>query len=167
MKKLFVILSLIFLALPAFAEYIPIPANRQAEYKAEIEKYVNYKYKYTIKKINRIYAQANGKYQKVLKNHDTYMDFATSNYESAIFYPILDLFSDMIKITKKYVNIPNGIPATDCTGALYDFLEPYLKNNNINTKTIDNLSKYARNKQKEIEQYYDNTHKLVYPNDNY
>ena len=44
MKKYLLILLLIIFSLPAFAEYKPIPAERSAEYKAEIEQVTNNKY---------------------------------------------------------------------------------------------------------------------------
>ena len=167
MKKLIIILALILFALPVFAEYKPIPVERRAEYKAEIEQIINNKYLPIKKEIDNTYSEATIKYYAVMKNKSLYESFTDSFYDNAVFNPIFYLFSDMLKITQKYVNIKNDIPPTDYTGALYDFLDPYFKDNNISTVKIDELSEYARTRQIKIEQYYINAHKFVYPNDDY
>jgi hypothetical protein len=168
MKKfvLFIFLFLVF-SLPAFADYKPIPKELSKQYKYEIEKLINKKYNPTIKEINRISKNAEKMYMKVLKNKDLYIDFATKNYDTNIFVPIFDMLSDIITITQKYTNSELKVPATDFSGALYDFLDSYFIDNNIDTSKIDELSAYARNKQIKIEQYYDKAHKFIYPNDNY
>ena len=167
MKKVILIILAIIFITPAFAEYKPIPPDLSKKYKAEIEQKINNEYGSTQQKINSIYNEATKDYKKVFKNKETYMDFASSNYDIHIFIPIFDLLSDLIDITNKYVDIKNEIPATDFSGTLYDFLQPYFDDNKIDTHKIDKLSKNARKKQKRIEYYYDNTHKFIYPNDNY
>ena len=168
MKKLFILfVSFIFLCLPAFAEYKPIPDNLKEQYKNEVEQTINNKYKTILKQIDNIHTDAKNKYLIVKKNKDTYIDFAAANFDTAVFTPIFDLLSDIISITQKYTDLEPNIPATDYTGALYDFLDPYFSDNNIDTSKIDNLSKYARKKQIKIEKYYEKAHKFIYPNDNY
>lgn len=162
MKNLFIILCLLFLSLPAFADYKPIPISDSYKYKTEVERYIDNNYKYTLKNIDQIYSKSIISYKKVLKNKNNYIAFTDAFYDQAIFYPIFNMFSDIIKITNKYVNLSNDIPATDSTGILYNFLEPYFKDNGINTQKIDALSKYAHNKQIQIEKYYKNAHNFIY-----
>ena len=168
MKNLFLtIVLLISFCLPTWAEYKPIPKELSIQYKNEVEQIINNKYKIIISQINHIHTDAKNQYIMVKKNKDTYIDFATANFDTAVFIPIFDLLSDIITITRKYSDLEQNIPATDYTGALYDFLDPYFKDNNINTSKIDNLSEYARKKQIKIEKYYENAHKFIYPHEKF
>ena len=167
MKKIIIIIFLIFLAIPTFAEYKPIPKELSKQYKIEVEKIINIKYNKTQKKISSIYKKATKDYKKVFKDKNTYIDFASSNYDITIFSPIFYLLSDIIALTNKYVDIKDDIPHTDFSGTLYDFLQPYFDDNNINTLKINTLSKNAREKQKQIEYYYETAHKFIYPSNNY
>ena len=168
MKKLLILFTILFsFCLSAYAEYKPIPKELSNQYKAEIEIFVNGNYKSTKTDIDNIYNDAKKSYKKIFKDKDSYIDFATSNYDMIIFTPIFDLFSGMVSITQQYVNIKDNTPATDFSGALYDFLDPYFCDNIIDTTKIDKLSQYARNKQQKIEKYYEKAHKFIYPNEKY
>lgn len=169
MKKILVVIYLILFALPCFAEYKPIPKNLSAQYKAEITKTIDKEYPKAIKQVDKIHNEAYQKYLKVLENPkdmDVYMDFATNNYDSAIDTPEFYLFKKLINITNKYILLnKDEIPPVDYSGALYDFMEPYFKDNNIDTSKIDDLAKYSNQCYHEIEEYYDKSHRVVYPNE--
>ena len=158
MKKLFVILSLIFLALPAFAEYIPIPANRQAEYKAEIEKIIISDYSHAKKNIDKISKKSSHIYNIFLK-HPTNQTLRNKciielqQLEYTIDVPIFDLFVKLINTTKKYVNISKDVPSTGYYVELWKFMQPYFNDCNIDTKNIDSLSELATMQGKIIEKY--------------
>ena len=165
MKKFFVIICLIFLSIPSWAEYKPIPKELSKQYKAEVEQIILNKSKATKQEINNIFKNARKSYYSGLKNNELYMDFATSNYDTAVFSPIFDLFTDIIAVTEKYADIRKEIPATDSYGTLYGFLKPYFLDNNINLSEISILFKYAESKHKQVEKYYNNAHKIIYPNE--
>ena len=168
MKKILILFTVLFtFCLSAFAEYKPIPKELSKQYKTEMELFINGNYKSTKTDIDNIYNDAKKSYKKIFKDKDSYIDFATSNYDMIIFTPVFDLFSDMVSITQKYVNIKDNAPATDFSGALYYFLEQYFCDNSIDTTKIDKLSQYARNKQQKIEKYYEKAHKFIYPNEKY
>lgn len=168
MKKFISFLfCILFLSLSAFAEYKPIPQNLSKQYKADIERIIDEEYPKALKQVDKIYNEAYKKYLKVLhnpKNIDIYMDFATCNYDTAVDTPAFNLFDKLIDITNKYISFNKyEIPPVDYSGALYDFMEPYFKDNYIDTSKIDSLAKYSNNYYHKIETYYNNAHKVVYP----
>lgn len=171
-KKIFIFILLI--AIFALSFFFFQEANKYKlpkEYKIEIEKLIDEETLKTKNEIDKIFLEAQEKYIKVInnpKNMNLYMEFATNNYDSYIFTPEFYLYSDLIEITKKYTNIKDeDIPPTDSSGELYNFLYPYFHNNNIDTEKLDQLSELSISKFKKIEHYYNNAHKIVYPNDNY
>lgn len=171
-KKIIILLLLIIVISLSFIFYKKINKYKlPKQYKIEIEKLIDEQTPTTKKEINDIFIEAERKYQKVIKNPknmNLYMDFATNNYDSYIFSPEFYLYMDLIKITQKYTKLKDDdIPPTDSSGELYNFLYPYIRDNNINTEKLDQLSDLSESKFKIIEHYYNNAHKVVYPNDNY
>lgn len=168
MKKVLVLLCvLVFNALVCFADYKPIPADKSKQYKAEIESYINNKYPSLIKEIKQISNDAEKEYNKVMQNpkdFKLYMDFCASHYDMIIDNPEFYLYVALIDITQKYAGFSDDErPVTDWSGALRDFLDPYFKDNNINTTELNEIEQFVAPQYEKIEQYYKNTHKAVYP----
>ena len=158
LKKIFVLLfCFIFSVLSCFATDYKLPP----QYKIEVEQTINNEYPATLKKINDIALNANTMYKQVLKDKNLYMDFCAENFDMMIFTPEFYLYSDLIKITQKYTLLKN--PPTDDAGTLYDFLLPYFDNNNIDTEKLDKLKSFSALKYKEIDKYYQDLHKFMYP----
>ena len=169
MKKVFLVLLLIiFATVPAFAEYKPVPENLSKQYKKEIEQIIEKQYPVAIRKTKRIRHEAHKKYLKVLKNKNLYMNYATSNFDIIINIGEFDLLLKIVDNTDKYVKIKDeDALATDYSGAILDFLEPYFKDNGIETKKLDYLGAFVNAKYKEIIQEQEHLHKFVYPNEHY
>ena len=154
MKKYLLILLLIIFSLPAFAEYKPIPAERSAEYKAEIEHYVKKNATHYIKQMDKENNRAKKLYASTLKNKKN-KDVCIIKLEEfirGVDSIEFNFYRQMIVITMKYVDIENNLPQTDWVGAYIDLLTPYLKDNKIsNTGNISSISFHAYNINKEIE----------------
>ena len=150
MKKILLILLLLFFSLPAFPQYKPIPKNLSSEYKTEVAKIIDKEYPKAVKKTKQISSEAHKMYLKVLKNNNLYMDYATNNYDMIIDIGEFNLLSKIVDATDKYVSIKNdNALATDYNGAILDFLNPYFKDNQIKTKKLDNLGILINKKYKE------------------
>ena len=67
MRILILLTCFIFLSLPIFAEYKPVPAALSKQYKTEIEQLINNEYSKTRQDINNIFDDANKSYIKTLK----------------------------------------------------------------------------------------------------
>ena len=166
MKKVLVIICLMLLALPVFAEYKPIPANRSAEYKAEIESIIDTEYPNAIRKVDEYVSEAKDLYNKIMKYgyySNNQMDVINLGliYEVCIPSADIDLYAKLIKVTKEKYLSEKDIPiGTDNTGSLEDFLWQYFKDNNVNTKKLSDIAEYANKQNKVIEMYVQNAEKL-------
>ena len=169
MKKIFIVISVIFLFCNSvFADYVPIPENLSEQYKKEVTKIIDTQYPVAIRKTKQIRREAHKMYLKVLKNKDIYMDYATNNYDMMINIGEFYLLSKIVDVTDKYVSIKNDDAlATDYNGAILDFLDPYFKDNKIETKKLDNLGIFINMEYQKIIQEQEHLHKIIYPNDNY
>ena len=142
--------------------YIPIPEDKKAQYKAEVEAYIDEnvpiaknKFDTAVKEIAQTYLfLQNGKNisEDELINIDLSIDYFYS--------PEFDLYMEIFKITKKYVNIT--LPATDDITILIKYLDIYLQKNHINNynKLIE-LNIYKEKKEKTAKQFRNNIYKLL------
>ena len=169
MKKLLLIfLTFFFFCFPAFAEYKPIPSNLSKQYRDEITKIINKQYPVAMRETKQIRLKSHKMYLKVLKNKKHYMDYVTNNFDMIINLGEFKLLSKIIAATDKYVEIKNDDAlATDYNGALLDFLNPYFKDNEINSDKLDKLGNFVYVKQKEIEQEQLYLHQIIYPDDKF
>lgn len=158
MKKLILIILAILFIVPAFAEYKPIPEELSKKYKAEMEKIINKKYPKAIKKIDNYIRKANKYYNKILKygcHSDNNMNVINLNlmyeFESGA---MLDIYDKLMEVTQeKYLQQTyNGI-GTDYSGPFINYLKPYFKDNNVNTKKIDDINNYESEKYKILKAY--------------
>ena len=145
MKRLLIVIILtVFCALNCFgANYKLAP-----EYKTEIEQAINKEIPNVKYKVNHDFNSAYNKYFlymnlradktetiNIIEKHQIYLDNDLST-----------LFVKLVDITNNYVNIKNKMPITDYSGDIYEFIYPYLENNNVNTKEIDELTQYVVSK---------------------
>ena len=103
-------------------------------------------------------------YLGVLQNKTLYLDYAVKNYDMNIYAGEFEFISKLIDVTDKYVKVKgDDAIATDYTGALLNFLDPYFKDNKIDTTKINNLENFVYIKYKEIEKEQDNLYRYIYP----
>ena len=149
-------------------QYKPIPKEKQAEYKAEVEKYIDEQVPIAIQEVEQIREDSHNFYLNVLKDKKLYIDYTSSNFDIIISTGEFNLLSKIIDITDKYVKIKDEEAlATDYNGAVLDFLSPYFVDNNINTEKLDKLGVFINKKRTEIIQEQEFLHKIIYPNENY
>ena len=166
MKKLFVLILIIFLGSPVFAEYVPIPEYLSKQYKKEVMKILNIQYPVAVQETEQLRAEAHDMYIKVLKDKNLYMEYATNNFDMNIYIGEFHLLSKIIDITDKYVDIKNDNAfATDYTGAMLDFLNPYFKDNGINQNKLKKLGSLITKRYKEIIKEQEILHKFMYPDE--
>ena len=125
-------------------------------YKFEIEKTIKKEIPKTKKLIDKEFSNAQKAYKKYLndnnkmRNIEEYV-FLMQDYQRGIESYEVIFLSKLIDITAKYNNVENKIPATDYAGTLFDFLQPYFKENNINYEKYTELSEYVSIKISEID----------------
>ena len=152
MKKVILIMvTIILTSIPVFADYKPIPKNLNEQYKKEVTKIIDTQYPVAVRETKQIRRKAHKMYLKVLKDNSLYMDYVTNNFDINISIGEFNLLSKIIDLTDKYVKIKDDTAlATDYNGAILDFLNPYFKDNKIETKKLDNLGILVNTKYKEI-----------------
>ena len=146
-KILFTLFILFSFSLQSFAEYKPIPQDLKSAYKKEIEFTIKKEAPKSKKLIDDITKKINS--EKNPYNKQTLIDYGITSI-------LFDFYMQLTNVTNKYVEIKQDIPATDWYIELREFINPYLKDNNINIKTINSLLIYAERKQLKIEKQYSN-----------
>ena len=165
MKKLILLLlSLLIIGLPCFAEYKPIPKELSKQYKKEMESIIDRNYPIVIKKIDALEIEALNYYEKMQENgydiglHVSMVNIAELRIQSAD----IELYSELTKITKeKYLGQAFLPQNTDSVIPLEDFLFPYLKNNKVNVQKLKFIIEYQKNKSILIQEYLKKIQKLV------
>lgn len=129
-----------------------------------MEQIINIQYPIAIKKTIEIRKEAHDMYLGVLQNKTLYLDYAVKNYDMNIYAGEFEFISKLIDVTDKYVKVKgDDAIATDYTGALLNFLDPYFKDNKIDTTKINNLENFVYIKYKEIEKEQDSLYRYIYP----
>lgn len=170
MKKLLVLFCLIIFSLPVFAEYRPIPANLSKQYKAEMESMIDKGYPKAIKNVDDYVKRASIYHKRIMKNgyfSNNQMDVINLGflYENCLPTAELDLYADLMKVTQeKYLGVKYEPIGTDWVGPLEDFLNPYFRDNNVNTKKLVDIAKYESQQGKIVKNYLDEAESLR-PND--
>ena len=137
-------------------EYIPIPIEKQAQYKQEMEQIINKKYSIVIKDIDDSIKNAKILHDKMLKN-----GFNTEDYISLSLIPEtnipsadLDLYTELLKVTmEKYMGIKYKPIGTDSIKPMDELLSPYFKDNNVNKEKLSEISLYKNKQIKVVENY--------------
>jgi len=145
MRNVISIFLFIFLCLPSFAEYKPIPKELSAQYKKEIEQVIKTQVPIAKKNIDNVF-------REVEAEKDEYMKINIIEYgiESEIFY----FYMKLIDATEKYTKIKEFLPGGDSYGDLIEALNPYLNDNRIKASKIKSFLHYSNKKQKILEEKY-------------
>ena len=145
MKKLLIVFLFMFICLPVFAEYKPIPKELSALYKKEIEQIIKTHVPIAKKNIDNVF-------KEVEEEKDEYMKINIIEYgiESEIFY----LYMKLIDTTEKYTKIKEFLPGGDSYTDLIEALNPYLNDNKIKASEIKSFLNYSNKKQKKLEKKY-------------
>ncbi len=163
MKKI-VLIILMFLTLPVFAQnYTITPKEKQAEYKAEIEKAIDIEVPKAKEKINKEVQDLKRLYSKIVNNKlnnqsQEYYDMVLTQ-EIVIPFVLAEVYSQIITITSKYKKVTQEF-STDNYAPLEDEIMPYLNSNNINITKINELKLYISDKNKQIQIYIDKVDQL-------
>ena len=144
-QQIFTIILLFILCLPVVAEYKAIPKNVQQAYQSEINNLIDNEVKKSKKNIKLAIREINSENNLIIKR---------VLVEQTIPSILCNFYKTLIVTTDKYVDIEKDIPATDWYEELQIFMEPYFKDNNINTSKIDSLIKYANRYQNRIYKKY-------------
>ena len=135
-------------------EYIPIPIEKQAQYKAEIEKYIDVKTPVIKNNIDKSVQNAKNTYLKFINDRnklnlkEKYLDEIES-YRLNVEAEHSGLYIGLFDITSNYVNIKNILPSTGDLVIIDVFFSPYMENNNIsNRNKIHELFIYSAQKDK-------------------
>ncbi len=165
MKKLFVLILIIFLGSPVFAEYVPIPEHLSKQYKKEMECIINKEYPKAIKNVDN-YVKKAIKYYNRVQTYGCYSDNEMNVINLNLMYEHeigaeFDIYKKLIKITlEKYLNQNYTTFTANWAGPYIDFLEPYLKDNNVNIKKINDIIEYEIKKHRIIKNYNQKVIKL-------
>ena len=154
-----------FLTLPVFAEYKPIPKELSKQYKAEIEQIIDEEYPNVIKKIDNYIFEGKKYYDNIKKNGYNYEDEINLTNLSEIYVSSaeIDLYSDIMRITQeKYLGIGYKPFPTDSIYPFDEYLKPYFIDNNINKNKLIKISIYKKNKNKILQRYLKYIHKIYF-----
>ncbi len=158
-----ILFILILTSLSAFAQYKPIPENLSIQYKKEMEYIINTEYPKAIKIADGYVKDAKNLRDKILKNGFNLEDYMNIILISEVCIPSadLDLYAELMKVTQeKYLGIKYQPMGTDCTNPLYEYLYPYIRDNNVNEKKLTKIILYEKKKIKLVEKYVKQVEKL-------
>ncbi len=150
MKKLILlIICLIYLTVPSFAEYIPIPENLKKQYKKDIEQVIKIEF--------------NKKYSNI-KNYDNIILKAKPENRYQLITiglqdEIIDFLMPLVNITNKYVSSKLNLSSANYLIDIHNSLLPYFRDNNIDTRLVNKLLLYAYKKELKLRK------KFLAPND--
>lgn len=164
MKKIFLVLFILILtSLSAFAEYKPIPKNLSKQYKKEMEYIINTEYPKAIKNVDEYIKNAKNLRDNVLKNGFNLENYINLTLISEVCIPAadLDLYAKLMKVTQeKYLGTKYQPLGTDSTNPIYEYLYPYIKDNNVNQNKLTKIILYENKQIKIIEEYIKQVEKL-------
>lgn len=145
MKKLLIFILSFLLFLPAMAQYTPIEKSKSKEYRNEMNQTIDAKIPIYKKEMVKLFDEFKEE-QKLskIRSEEEY-----TLIEDEI---IFRLYFDLIDITEKYVGqdaLYNKLASDDFT-ELYCALEPYFKDNKINTSKIKSFFEYIKAEHKKL-----------------
>ena len=157
MKKLFItLLLLLTVCIPAFAEYKPIPLNMSKQYKTEIEHIIDSEYDQIIKKIDNLVFESKNLHDKIIQNGFNINDYINLTLISEVYIPAadLDLYAHLMKVTQeKYLGLKYDPTGTDTPNPMYEYLYPYMKDNNVNESKLTKIILYESKQIKAVKKY--------------
>lgn len=157
MKKLFItLLLLLTVCTPAFAEYKPIPLNMSKQYKTEIEHIIDSEYDQIIKKIDNLVFESKNLHDKIIQNGFNINDYINLTLILEVCIPAadLDLYAHLMKVTQeKYLGLKYDPISTDTPNPMYEYLYPYMKDNNVNESKLTKIILYESKQIKAVKKY--------------
>ena len=157
MKKLFItLLLLLTVCTPTFAEYKPIPLNMSKQYKTEIEHIIDSEYDQIIKKIDNLVFESKNLHDKIIQNGFNINDYINLTLISEVCIPAadLDLYAHLMKVTQeKYLGLKYDPLGTDTPNPMYEYLYPYMKDNNVNESKLTKIILYESKQIKAVKKY--------------
>lgn len=157
MKKLFItLLLLLTVCTPAFAEYKPIPLNMSKQYKTEIEHIIDSEYDQIIKKIDNLVFESKNLHDKIIQNGFNINDYINLTLISEVCIPAadLDFYAHLMKVTQeKYLGLKYDPLGTDTPNPMYEYLYPYMKDNNVNESKLTKIILYESKQIKAVKKY--------------
>lgn len=161
MKKIVLIILAIFFIAPVFAEYKPIPKELSEKYKAEMERIISENYNKAIEYIDDYFNDIKEKYDTILKygcNENISLYTEVSIFDLDLF-----IYSKLMEVTQEnYLGLKYKPFGSDSTTPWSEYLYRYFKDNNVNTKKLRLIGKYAKNKNKKIERYQRRVNKMCF-----
>lgn len=164
MKKLIVFICFIFLSLPVFAEYKPIPANLSKQYKADMESIINTEYPKVILIVDNYTKDAKNYYLDIKNNGYTYFKYINLVNLAEVCLPSseIDLYAKLMKVTQeKYLKEKYEPIGTDSTYPYEVFLNKYFQDNQVNTKKLIDIADYEDKQIKIINNYLNEVQKYI------
>lgn len=144
-----IILVILFLNINiCFADTLKVPKQQLKQYQNEMETVISNEASIMRNEVQKIDVKAENLYQLFLqdknqmkRNLELYNKL--EDLEREINAPEFYFYLKLIDTTDKYISIKDKVPATGYSGALYDFIYPYLKANKISsaTKISDGINK--------------------------
>lgn len=156
MKKIIVLIFVMFLSLPVFAQYKPIPPDLSMQYKVEVEDILDKEVSKAKKEIDKTVKKAKKLHDKLLKNGYNFLDYRNLQLLSEITVWSFggDIDTKLIKYTqKKYFNYRYKPITIDDFYIYRDYLYQNFEENNVNIEKIKELIRYEESQSKVIEGY--------------
>lgn len=157
MKKIFITLWLLLtVCIPAFAEHKPIPLNMSKQYKTEIEHIIDREYEQIIKNIDDLVLECKNLHDKIIQNGFNMDDYINLTLISEVCIPAadLDLYAHLMNVTQeKYLGLKHEPIGTDTPNSMYEYLYPYMKDNNVNENKLTKIILYESKQIKVVEKY--------------
>ena len=157
MKRFFILLLTMFL-FPAFCFAQDYKIKNSEQYKREIEAKI-------AEESPKIKANIDGYFEKAKKAYSMYLqaemnnkdtseyNFLIGDYRRGIEYADVLFLSSLIDITDKHRGMKHEPLCTDFGGALFDYLEPYFKANNVDYSEIYQIFIYQNKNLKKLEEH--------------
>ena len=158
MKKIFCLISIfvLFLTLPVFAEYKPIPKELSKQYKAEMEQIMYDEYPNIVESIDNYFIEGKKDYENIMKkgfDSDKFGNLQSIAYSSLGSYEAYLYFKLMQITQEKFLKLNFEPFPTDEIAPYYEYLLPYFSDNNVNINLLNTIAKYRNKKYLKLERY--------------
>jgi len=171
-----IIISFVFLTAWSFSQtkitrpddYKPIPANMSKQYKQEMEQIIDKEYPHVISKVDEYVADTKVFHDKIQKTGYNFNDYINMTLTMEVCIPAadLDLYANLMKVTQeKYLGVKYEPIGTDTPNPIFDFLQPYFEDNQVNTHKLIKIINYEKKNIRIAEKYIKDIEKLKPNND--
>ena len=145
MKKFVILFILLVICVSSFTKFIFDSKGSNPQYVEEINQVIETQIPITKKNINeielKIKAESDPNVKQVI-------------IEQGVNEELFKFYMELINTTNKYVKINKPMPITDWHGSLQKYINPTLKKYKVDTSKIDELLKYAYEKDEYLYKTY-------------